>query len=174
MAPAFYIVRNFEGRTKDWLHRKEVSFEEHPLIQNEFVQPQKDKLEELEIGRKYFVVSGKWAAKWLVQQFSSALAFSDYDAVFCLSEKQKEISQSATKSVFVSQKKNSISPVILVKERNTDEMGLFAAFFHQMLENGIHCSSSGFKSGFWATSLTDEWIDYTVEAAGKSVNELFI
>lgn len=104
MAPAFYIVRNFEGRTKDWLHRKEVSFEEHPLIQNEFVQPQKDKLEELEIGRKYFVVSGKWAAKWLVQQFSSALAFSEYDAVYCLSEKQKEISQSATKSVFVSQK----------------------------------------------------------------------
>ena len=57
--------------------------------------------------------------------------------------------------------------------RNAD-LELFAEFFHQMLKNKIHLPPSGYESWFLATSLTGELIDFTIEAAAKSVKELSI
>ncbi len=57
--------------------------------------------------------------------------------------------------------------------KNAD-MELFSAFFHQMLENGIHLPPSGYESWFLATSLTDELIEKTIEATEKSVQQIKI
>ena len=46
-------------------------------------------------------------------------------------------------------------------------MKLFSAFFHQMLENGIHLPPSGFESWFLATSLSDELIEKTIRSCRK-------
>jgi glutamate-1-semialdehyde 2,1-aminomutase len=54
------------------------------------------------------------------------------------------------------------------------DMNLFAAFFHQMLENGVHLPPSGYESWFLATSLSADLIDFTIGAAEKSVKKIFI
>ncbi len=53
------------------------------------------------------------------------------------------------------------------------DMKVFASFFHRMLKNGVHLPPSGYESWFLATSLTDDLIDFTIEAAGRSVKELY-
>jgi len=57
--------------------------------------------------------------------------------------------------------------------QNSD-MNLFSAFFHQMLENGVHLPPSGYESWFLATSLSADLIDFTVTAAEKSLQKIFI
>ena len=57
--------------------------------------------------------------------------------------------------------------------KNAD-MDLFSAFFHRMLENGVHLPPSGYESWFLATSLTDKLIGFTIDSAEKSVKKLFI
>ena len=52
------------------------------------------------------------------------------------------------------------------------DMNLFAAFFHQMLKNGVHLPPSGYESWFLATSLTADLIDFTIEAAEKSLKKI--
>ncbi len=60
------------------------------------------------------------------------------------------------------------------KDVQKADMEIFAAFFHRMLENGIHLPPSGYESWFLATTITDELIEFTIEAAIKSVKDLFI
>jgi len=57
--------------------------------------------------------------------------------------------------------------------QNSD-MNLFSAFFHQMLENGVHLPPSGYESWFLATSLSADLIDFTVKTAEKSLKKIFI
>ena len=54
------------------------------------------------------------------------------------------------------------------------DMNLFSAFFHQMLENGIHLPPSGFESWFLATTLTDDLIDQTIFATENSIQKIKI
>jgi glutamate-1-semialdehyde 2,1-aminomutase len=52
------------------------------------------------------------------------------------------------------------------------DMKLFSAFFHEMLENGVHLPPSGYESWFMATSHTPGLIDFTIDAAEKSVKKI--
>jgi glutamate-1-semialdehyde 2,1-aminomutase len=52
------------------------------------------------------------------------------------------------------------------------DMDLFSAFFHQMLENGVHLPPSGYESWFLATSLSADLIDFTIDAAEKSLKKI--
>ena len=54
------------------------------------------------------------------------------------------------------------------------DMDMFSAFFHQMLENGIHLPPSGFESWFLATTLIESLIDQTLEATEKSIQQIKI
>ena len=51
-------------------------------------------------------------------------------------------------------------------------MKLFSSFFHQMLENGVHLPPSGYESWFLATSLSESLIDFTIDAAQKSLKKI--
>ena len=57
--------------------------------------------------------------------------------------------------------------------QNSD-MNLFAAFFHEMLENGVHLPPSGYESWFLSTTHTDNLIDFTISAAEKSIQKIKI
>ncbi|MEZ5105981.1 MAG: glutamate-1-semialdehyde 2,1-aminomutase [Draconibacterium sp.] len=72
-------------------------------------------------------------------------------------------------SVFISKEK-----IKTFNDIKNADMELFSAFFHQMLENGIHLPPSGYESWFLATSLTDELIEKTIEATEKSVQQIKI
>lgn len=52
------------------------------------------------------------------------------------------------------------------------EVQLFSAFFHEMLENEIHLPPSGYEAWFLATTLSNELIEKTIEAAEKSVSKI--
>lgn len=52
------------------------------------------------------------------------------------------------------------------------DMNLFSAFFHQMLENGVHLPPSGYESWFLATSLSADLIDFTIDAVEKSLKKI--
>ena len=72
-------------------------------------------------------------------------------------------------SVFFSEKK-----VRTFNDIKKADMNQFSIFFHQMLENGIHLPPSGFESWFLATTLTDDLIDKTIDAAEKSIQQIKI
>jgi len=52
------------------------------------------------------------------------------------------------------------------------DMKLFSAFFHEMLGNGVHLPPSGYESWFMATTLSAGLIDFTVDAAEKSLKKI--
>lgn len=62
--------------------------------------------------------------------------------------------------------------VTTFREVEKADMKLFSAFFHAMLENGVHLPPSGYESWFMATSHTSELIDFTIDAAEKSVMKI--
>lgn len=59
--------------------------------------------------------------------------------------------------------------VIDFETANTTDQELFKAFFHEMLQRGIYLPPSPFESWFLANSLTQDMIDKTIAAAGKSI-----
>lgn len=52
------------------------------------------------------------------------------------------------------------------------DLSLFSAFFHEMLNNGIHLPPSGYEAWFLATTLSDELIEKTIHAAEKALNKI--
>jgi len=52
---------------------------------------------------------------------------------------------------------------------NTTDKELFRHFFHEMLQRGIYLPPSPFESWFLANSLSQDMIDKTIAAAGKSI-----
>lgn len=52
------------------------------------------------------------------------------------------------------------------------DMQMFSAFFHAMLNSGIHLPPSGYEAWFIATSLSNELIEKTVRAAEKALSEI--
>lgn len=56
-------------------------------------------------------------------------------------------------------------------ETKAADMKRFAAFFHQMLDMGIHLPPSGYETWFLSTTLTEEYIDYTLMSAEKSIQQ---
>ncbi len=68
----------------------------------------------------------------------------------------------------------SVQKVKTFSDVKNADMNLFSAFFHRMLENGIHLPPSGYESWFLATSLTEKQIEFTLQAAEKSLHNLSI
>jgi len=52
------------------------------------------------------------------------------------------------------------------------DMKLFSAFFHEMLGNGVHLPPSGYESWFLTATLSADLIDFTVDAAEKSLKKI--
>jgi glutamate-1-semialdehyde 2,1-aminomutase len=52
------------------------------------------------------------------------------------------------------------------------DMNLFAAFFHEMLKNGVHLPPSGYESWFLSTTLSPELIEKTVFAAENAISKI--
>lgn len=70
-------------------------------------------------------------------------------------------------SIFFTEKR-----VIDYRGTKYSDMNLFSAFFHQMLNHGIHLPPSGYETWFLATTLTDDLIDKTLIAAEKSIQKM--
>jgi uroporphyrinogen-III synthase len=118
MEPTFFIGREISSETKNWLNRQQVIFEKYPLIQIEFTNPDLSVVSAIKNNRQ-FVVSSNQSAKWLAENYL-AVGFSEHDAVFCLSEKQKQ-TLFFTKKVFVSKEQNAASLAKLVLAQNNTE-----------------------------------------------------
>jgi glutamate-1-semialdehyde 2,1-aminomutase len=54
----------------------------------------------------------------------------------------------------------------------SSDMQLFSAFFHEMLNNGVHLPPSGYEAWFLATTLNNELIEKTIEAAEKAIKTI--
>jgi uroporphyrinogen-III synthase len=117
MSPALFIGRKVSIETKNWLLENQVDFEEHPLIDFEYSNPDLSMFSATN-GPKYFVVSSNRAANWLAAHYREA-GFSDNDAVFCLSGKQKSQILSFTENVLVSPLQNAASLAKLVVSQKT-------------------------------------------------------
>jgi len=52
------------------------------------------------------------------------------------------------------------------------DMKLFSAFFHEMLGNVVHLPPSGYESWFLTATLSADLIDFTVDAAEKSLKKI--
>ena len=63
-------------------------------------------------------------------------------------------------------------PVTNWTEANKSDRALHAKFFHLMLDEGVYLAPSQFEAGFVGLAHTDELIDRTIEAAGKSFRSL--
>lgn len=59
--------------------------------------------------------------------------------------------------------------VVDFNSANTTDQALFKAFFHEMLQRGVYLPPSPFESWFLANSVTQDMLDQTIAAAGKSI-----
>lgn len=59
--------------------------------------------------------------------------------------------------------------VVDFNSANTTDQALFKAFFHEMLQHGVYLPPSPFESWFLANSVTQDMLDQTIAAAGKSI-----
>ena len=57
-------------------------------------------------------------------------------------------------------------------EANTTDQKLFAKIFHGMLERGVYLPPSPFEALFLSNSLTDEDLDYTINAFSEVIASL--
>jgi glutamate-1-semialdehyde 2,1-aminomutase len=63
-------------------------------------------------------------------------------------------------------------PVIDFKTAASANNQLFNRFFHAMLKRGIYLPPSAFETWFVSAALTQEDLDFTIEAATESLNEI--
>lgn len=123
MSPILFIGRKVSIETKNWLLENQVDFEEHPLIDFEYTNPDLSILTAIN-GTKHFVISSNRAAKWLASHYREA-GFSGIDSVFCLSGKQKSQILSFTENVLVSSLPNAASLAKLVVSQTTKATVVF-------------------------------------------------
>ena len=105
---AIFIGRNIEEKTKAWLHEHQIEFIEKPLIDIQLMEPDYAFFYKIKTQKKQWIVTSKWAAKWL-QLHHGAIGFQSGDSVCCISELQADIVRKFSDSVFVSKEKNSKS-----------------------------------------------------------------
>lgn len=105
---AIFIGRNIEEESKDWLKLNRVDYLEKALIYIQLNDPDYSFFEKIAGQQKQWIVTSKWAAKWLSLNQSS-IGFTSDDSVFCLSKKQANIISEFSDLVFVSSEKNSSS-----------------------------------------------------------------
>jgi glutamate-1-semialdehyde 2,1-aminomutase len=60
-------------------------------------------------------------------------------------------------------------PVVDLESAKTADTGLYARFFHAMLDRGVYLAPSQFEAGFLSLAHTDDAIDQTVRAAEDSI-----
>lgn len=123
MSPALFIGRKVSLESRNWLFENQVDFEEHPLIDFEYSNPDLSMLMAIN-GTKHFVVSSNRAANWLAAHYSE-IGFSDSDSVFCLSGKQKSQILSFTENVLVSPLQNAASLAKFVVSQKTKATAVF-------------------------------------------------
>jgi glutamate-1-semialdehyde 2,1-aminomutase len=63
-------------------------------------------------------------------------------------------------------------PVTDFSSASTANNELFKKFFHAMLKRGVYLPPSAYESWFLSSALTNEDIDYTINAAKESVEEI--
>ena len=123
MSPTLFIGRKISIETSNWLLENQVDFEEHPLIDFEYSNPDLSMLTAIN-GTKHFVVSSNRAAAWLSAHYREA-GFSGIDSVFCLSGKQKSQILSFTENVLVAPFQNAASLAKLVVSQKTNATVVF-------------------------------------------------
>ncbi len=123
MSPTLFIGRKISIETKNWLMENQVDFEEHPLIDFEYSNPDLSMLTAIN-GIKHFVVSSNRATAWLAAHYRET-GFSGTDSVFCLSGKQKSQILSFTENVLVSPLPNAASLAKLVVSQRTNATVVF-------------------------------------------------
>lgn len=123
MSPTLFIGRKVSIETKNWLLENQVDFEEHPLIDFEYSNPDLSMLTAIN-GPKHFVVTSNRAANWLASYYREA-GFSGFDTVFCLSGKHKSQILSFTEKVLVSPFQNAASLAKLVVSQKTNATVVF-------------------------------------------------
>lgn len=123
MSPALFIGRKVSIETRNWLLENKVDFEEYPLIDFEYTNPDLSILSAIN-GPKHFVVSSNRAANWLADHYWE-IGFSDSDSVFCLSGKQKSQVLSFTENVLVSPLPNAASLSKLVVSQKAKATVIF-------------------------------------------------
>jgi glutamate-1-semialdehyde 2,1-aminomutase len=65
-------------------------------------------------------------------------------------------------------------PVADLESAKTADTGLYARFFHAMLDRGVYLAPSQFEAGFLSTAHSDEAIDRTIRAAEESISDVLL
>ncbi len=90
------------------------------------------------------------------------------DKVFSSHEISYHINQAGSMiSVFFTE-----GPVNDFASANRTDQNFFGRFFHEMLNRGIYLPPSPFESWFLATTLTEQMLDNTIDAADQSIGSI--
>ena len=116
---SIFIGRNIGEESEQWLLNRNVEFLAKALIEIQFIEPDLAFFQKNTEGKKHWLITSKWAAKWL-QLNHTVVGLQSSDSVFCLSEKQAEIINGFSDNVFVAPHKNlnSLSSLVQQKEKN--------------------------------------------------------
>ena len=63
-------------------------------------------------------------------------------------------------------------PVVDLESAMKSDTGLYAKYFHAMLERGVYFAPSQFEAGFVSTAHTTRDVERTLEAADASFSDI--
>ncbi|MGE4587867.1 MAG: uroporphyrinogen-III synthase [Mangrovibacterium sp.] len=92
--PSILIGGKLSAATRRWLRKQPIRFAEHPFIRIRFRKPDVNFLQTICRERVGLVVTGTYAAHWLVR-FKKYFDSASYRSVYCLSISQEDILRSS-------------------------------------------------------------------------------
>jgi uroporphyrinogen-III synthase len=88
--PVFFIGEKLSRVTRQWLKKQHVQYIEQPFFRIEYKKPKLAFFETMQNTRKQWVITSVYAAHWLLR-FKSKVGITEFDKLYCWSEKQAEI-----------------------------------------------------------------------------------
>lgn len=120
MCNSIFIGRNLTTATRGWLFQNKIDFAEHPLIEIQLNRPDEKLFAAYSGEIKSWIVTSKWSAKWLVENYKAAGVKKD-DSFFCISEKQEKILKGFSNRIFKPEVADSLSLSELIFAKNKEE-----------------------------------------------------